>query len=198
MKSGRAQPGGLMGYTREQKRRFSLQACFVTAILCIALAPTWLRHAPKADQCTVSANGKVVPTRFADGLLLHQGGMFFVQREGENYSFLPVTWPSSKGPHDETWHRAERLVSALVKHTGEVVHVEICGRTVLQIDADGNNAFATTLRTQQDLDGEFASRNFPLRFGSLLCFVAFLCSITLWSINRRVADQFSDSLSEET
>jgi hypothetical protein len=122
--------------------------------------------------------------------------MFFVQSEGENYSFLPVTWPASKGPHDETWHRSERLVSALVKHAGEEVHVEICGHTVLRVDAGGGNVFATTLRTQQDLDGEFASHNLPLRVGSLLCCIAFLCSVTLWLINRRAADKLSDPLSE--
>lgn len=185
-----------MGYTREQKRRLSLQTCVVTAIVSIALTPTWLLRAPKADECPVDANGKVIPTRTASGLLQHQGGMFFVQREGENYSFLPVTWPASKGPHDETWLRSERLVSALAKHAGEEVHVEICGHTVLRVDAEGGNVFATTLRTQQDLDQEFASRNLSLRVVSLLCCIAFICSVIRWSIYRRIPNQIGDPLSE--
>lgn len=176
-----------MGYARE-KRRFALVACFATAILSAALSPTWLFHPPKADWCPIDVKGKVIPTRTADGLLQHEGGMFFVQGRDGKLSFLPITWPDSKGPHDETWHRSERLLSTVVRSTGEVVHVEVCGSTVLRIDADGSNLFTANLRTQPDLNAEFASRNLPLRLGSLLFFAAFLCSMTVWLMSRGKPD----------
>lgn len=181
-----------MGHAWEDKRHLSLAACFLTATLSIALSPAWLFHPPKADWCPVDAKGRVIPTTTADGVLQHAGEMFFIQRPSDKFTFLPISWPAARGPHDETWHRSKRLMSTAVRHTGEVVHVEICGRTVLRIEAQGSDVFAVKLRTQHDLDAEFTARNFPRRLGSLLCFAAFLCSITVWLMGRGKRDQATD------
>jgi hypothetical protein len=174
---------------REKKKRLVLLACGVTGILSLTLSPTWFFSPAKADNCPIDATGKVVPGATFDGRLQHQGGMFFVQRAGGEMLFPPITPPSSRGPHNESWHRSERLVTALVKHAGEVVHIEVCGRTVLQVNANGSDAYTADLRTQADLNAEFASSNFFIRLSWSLCFAVFLCSAAVWlTLYRKPAD----------
>ncbi|PMS16692.1 hypothetical protein C0Z18_22920 [Trinickia dabaoshanensis] len=113
-------------------------------LLCASTAGI-LQRPETADRCNTNAEGQIIPTRSADGVLQNVGDIYYSHRDGSDDVFIAACFPHRGGPD------CHGPVEYVEGHTNEPVHVEFCGKTVTRLTISKND-LRFTPTTQEEFD----------------------------------------------